>query len=357
MNEVKRDNVFLRSLIEQVAYNCDVSDSRYWGFFSMCGLLMSLRILYMAKHDFAPWAQIDRDDISKWIAAKEARWDELEDEDFKDIEIDGTIYDPFDAVAINSVLAEKGLVYGAGYGLFKKPSFFLADLQSQTELRGCTVYFSAAEHERDLFTSPGMLRENQIFLRLQPLRVLLWDKFLESQAKNNRALAYAFLQYGLEAGQPMDEVFEKNFDELVRRYAEVILYHELGEVAEAIPEWPDILLEVDTKESEFFLRAVEDLLSDTSEHGPLKRAIDAMDAANLSLHIALMDRYKVKMHAEVKDAFEDFMISRNWNEIDKARESVHDRLTLVRDRILETYNARTSKDDLIGRLKEIQQTL
>ncbi|NCO66113.1 MAG: hypothetical protein COW32_00475 [Candidatus Aquicultor secundus] len=114
MNEVGRDNVFLRSLTEQVTYNCDVSDSRYWGYFSICGLLMSLRVLYMSKNDLAPWAQIDREDISKWIAAKEARWDELEDEGFKNIEIDGTVYDPFDVATINSVLVEKGLVYGAG---------------------------------------------------------------------------------------------------------------------------------------------------------------------------------------------------------------------------------------------------
>jgi len=49
-----------------------------------------------------------------WVAAKEARWDELEDEGFKNIEIDGTVYDPFDVATINSVLVEKGLVYGAG---------------------------------------------------------------------------------------------------------------------------------------------------------------------------------------------------------------------------------------------------
>jgi hypothetical protein len=252
------------------------------------------------------------------------------------------------------VLQGKGLVYGAGYGLFKKPSFFLAELESFRHIQDCAVFSSAKEYARDLFTSPGMLQEKQIFLRLEPLKVLLWDKFLESQAKNNRALAYAFLQYGLDAGQQAGEAFEAKFDELVRRYSEVILYHEIGEVTEAIPEWIDMLFEVDTKESEFFLRAVEDLLSDTSEHGPLRRSIDARDKGNLSLHVALMDRYRAKMHAEIKDAFEGFMTDEDWDRVDEARKSVYARLIVVRDRILEIYKNREDKNDLLQKITELQ---
>lgn len=357
MNGAETAGDFKASLIEQVMYNCDVSDSRYWGYFSICGLLMSLRVLYMSNNGIAPWGQVDRQDISEWIAKKEAHWEELEDEDFKDIEIDGTVYDPFDVVGINRVLEEKNLVYGAGYGLFKKPSFFIADLQSRTEINGCTVYAATREYARDLFTSPGMLREKKIFLRLQPLRVLLWDKFLESQARNHRALAYAFSQYGLDADHAVDETMDETFDDLVRRYAQMVLYHEIGEVTEAVPEWASILYEVDTKESEFFLRAVEDLLSDTGEHGPLKLAIDTKDTANLSLHVALMDRYKVKMHPEVKDAFDAFMVTEDWIAIDEARKAVYGRLALLRDEILEAYKNRNDKDDLLTRLTALRQAL
>ncbi|MDP2211792.1 MAG: hypothetical protein Q8J63_08655 [Candidatus Aquicultor sp.] len=42
--------VFKEVLVEGVTYNCDVSDSRYWGYYSICGLLMGLRTMYMSAN-------------------------------------------------------------------------------------------------------------------------------------------------------------------------------------------------------------------------------------------------------------------------------------------------------------------
>ena len=53
-------------------------------------------------------------------------WRELEDKDFGNIYIDGDVYGPFEVEKINAELEKTGLVYGAGYGVHMKPSFFLA---------------------------------------------------------------------------------------------------------------------------------------------------------------------------------------------------------------------------------------
>ena len=111
-----------------IKFNCDVSDARYWGYFSICGLLMRYRDLFRSEHGLPPWAEFGRSEITEWIARKEARWPELEKRDFKDIMIDDVPYRPFDVFEINRALIPKGLVYGAGYGMYLKPTFFLARL-------------------------------------------------------------------------------------------------------------------------------------------------------------------------------------------------------------------------------------
>lgn len=346
-----------QSLIDQIQLNCDVSDSRYWGFFSICGLLMSLRVLYLTINDMKPWSQIDRSEISNWISNKEQRWEELEGEDFKPLTINGMSLDPFDAESINDILKEENLVYGAGYGLFKKPSFFLADLDSYREVNDCKVYSSKREYVRDLFASPGMLRDRQIFIRLDPLMALLWDKFLESKGKCNSALAYAFAQYDLAGEQETGLFFKNRFEGLTRKYADVILYHEMGEVAEEVDDWQEMVLQANTKDDEFFLRAIEDLIADTSDFGPIRRCIEEKDKGNLSLCVALLDRYKVKMHLEIREAFDKFVDSEDWNLLEEARKRVYAKLISLREELTASYRKSRSVDDLFERVRELKSRL
>jgi hypothetical protein len=35
----------INTLIDDIKFNCEVSDAKYWGHFSICGLLMRLRAL------------------------------------------------------------------------------------------------------------------------------------------------------------------------------------------------------------------------------------------------------------------------------------------------------------------------
>ncbi|MDI6716361.1 MAG: hypothetical protein QME63_05410 [Actinomycetota bacterium] len=347
MDELKQ------SLINQVEFNCDVSDAKYWGYFSICGLLMSLYALYMSKLSLKPWAYVEGKDISEWIAQKEAGWEKLENEGFRELRIHGKSYNPFDISAINQVLIGEGLVYGAGYGLFNKPSFFLADLHSYSKIHGCSVFVSKKEHVRDLFISPGMLREKQIFLRLEPLRAILWDKFQELKKQNNPILEYAFNQYGFHADQDINEEFEIAFEKLTNKYSDVVLYHELSESIEDIPGWSEMLYEIDAKDVNFFLRAVKDMLADTSNHGPIKRSIDNKDSVNLGLSIALIDRYRVKMDKEIRQAYEEFINSGDWDLVENARKMIYAKVVLLRDKILDIRKSVDNKADLIAKIRRL----
>jgi hypothetical protein len=314
----------------------------------------------MLKHGLEPWDRVDQGAIQKWISDKEAHWEELEDADLKSLVIRDKEFDPFDVEAINAALKEDGLIYGAGYGLFKKPSFFLADLDSIEQINGYTVYYAKKEHARDLFWSPGMSQGKLIFLRLEPLKVLMWDKLMEAGSKQNSSLEFAFMQYGLGPDQHVGTALtgvelKDKLGRLIQDYTDVVLYHELGEEAEDIPYWLEMLFEVDTKDSEFFLRAVKDLLADTSEYGPMKRFIEHKDKGRISLCIALMDRYRLtQMYPEIKAASEAFMHREDWKLLEDARVSVYARAAEFRDELVQSYANRKDKNDLLGKISKLR---
>lgn len=92
------------ALKNDIKYNCDVSDAAYWGYFSICGLLLRYRDLYRSEQGLKPWADISRTDITAWIHVKEAQWPELENKAFRALTIDGKQYQAFDVETINAAL-------------------------------------------------------------------------------------------------------------------------------------------------------------------------------------------------------------------------------------------------------------
>ena len=49
----------LEQLANQVLHNCYISDSRFAGNYSICGLAMRLRDLYKWENGFEPWLEKD----------------------------------------------------------------------------------------------------------------------------------------------------------------------------------------------------------------------------------------------------------------------------------------------------------
>jgi len=341
------------TLINNIKFNCDVSDAKYWGYFSVCGLLLRYRDLYLSERGLKPWAEIRREKIARWIEQKETRWPQLEQAEFMDLTIGDKQYHPFAVADINQAIREQGIVYGAGYGMYMKPTFFLAELRSVRKISGLTVYTSGTEYVRDLFTSPGMLQEKTIYLRIEPLKVLFLHKYSELNARRTTALEDAFAQYGFRHHQTIDDMFEKSMEKMSERYAEVLLCHEHAEFREDVPEWKDIIAAAGDRKVEHYLRAIKDLIADTSDYGPYKRFSDTRDRSALSLSIALVEGFRKVLYPQMKEAYEEFSVHQDWSVIEKTRVEGYERFRSQRDMIVNLYGDSSGRDDFMMKLSNV----
>jgi len=159
----------VHSIASQVKSNCNISDAKYWGLYSPCGLLLRLRDLYRMEKGLKPWEQAEPDDIGAWIGEREKLWEELDALDFQKITINGKKYRPFDVKGINDILLREGLLYGAGFGNLLKPTFFLAELVKKNKSGRYSIYISGREITRDLSTAPAMLQGNTVIARQETM--------------------------------------------------------------------------------------------------------------------------------------------------------------------------------------------
>lgn len=101
--------VDIGTLTFQVKRNCNISDAKYWGTYSICGFLLRLRELYRIEKCIRPWDKIQQEEMGEWISERESLWKELEDQDFADITVNGNAYGPFEVEKLNAELEKKGL--------------------------------------------------------------------------------------------------------------------------------------------------------------------------------------------------------------------------------------------------------
>jgi len=342
-------------LPKDIKFNCDVSDAQFWGFYSVCGLLMRYRDLFRSEKGLKPWADIRRDEIGAWIGHKESRWPDLERQAFRELTIGDRAYTPYEVQEINQALNKDGLVYGAGYGMYMKPTFFLAELRSVRHISGLTVFTSGTERVRDLFTAPAMLQEKTVFLRLEPLMMLLLYKHSEMNVRRAAALENAFAHYGFQQRQIIDDTFYKKLEEMTERYAEVLLFHEIAEASEELVEWKDILTLADDRQVEHYLRAVKDLIADTSDHGPFKKIIESRDRGALGLSVALMEGYRKALYPEIKEAYADFSLHQDWTTLENVRQEGYERFVRERTEIMNIYWTKKGTEGFLTSLKELLQ--
>jgi hypothetical protein len=327
----------MNDLLKDVKFNCDASDAGYWGYFSICGLLMRYRDLFRSEKGLDPWRPIAREEIAAWIGEKESRWADLEGRDLRDLTIMGATYSPFDVAGINLAIGGAGLVYGAGYGMYLKPTFFLARVRSIAEVEGHTVHITERELVRDLFTALAMLQGRSIFLRLEPLKALLWDKFTELKPDRAPALSNAFQAYGITPGQSIGDGFARQLEHMALAYSAVLLRHELAESKEAAPQWKELLMQAGDRNTEHFLRAVQDLVADTSETGPFRSIIEKQDPGALGLSIGLLDGYRRLLFPEIREAYGRFLKDGAWEAVENARRNGHARFLAIRRTVLELF--------------------
>ena len=247
-------------VLHAVRRNCDIADARHAHEATLCTFLLQMRELYCWECGLPVGAQPVHADVSSWIADREAAWQSLEDADFVPLPLSSRPYDPFDAAAINQELVADGLVYGAGYGRFRRPHFFLAELEKIELHGGMRVLVSGREIARDLTAVPAALQGDTIHVRRDALRRWLWDtvEFWRSR-RTAGALARAIESWGLAAGD------EAAFERMVAAETETLILHEIGEAragAKLGGGWEEMLVGLEDRRVEILARAVRDNLAD-----------------------------------------------------------------------------------------------
>jgi len=106
---------------------------------------------------------------------------------------------------------------------------------------------------------------------------------------------------------------------MVMAYSEVLLRHELAESHEALPRWKELLARAGDRKIEHYLRAVNDLVADTSDIGPLHRIVQTHDRGALGLSIGLMDGYRRLLYPGIREAYKRFLRDGNWKIVEDAR--------------------------------------
>ena len=184
------------------------------------------------------------------------------------------------------------------------------------------VYHAGNELCRDLSASVAMLQGRCIFMREDRILELIWEKLFEIKGKRfGGALKEAFASYGIGVAERPSAMLLERLKSLSSELSGIFLLHEIGEAFEDehSDEWIGIIHHNKDRWSEFYLRAIKDLLADTSEMGPLRAIYEKKGRGLLGFYIAFMDGIRKELFPEILTAFQCFCENENWSLIEEAR--------------------------------------
>lgn len=342
----------LERLIRQIQRNCDISDARHGGIFSICGLALRLRDLFKWERGLAPWEEGEPATVLEWIGDREAYWETLAGSELAPLALNGRAVDAFDSEAVNDALALHGLYYGAGYARGLKPTFFLAAIEDEQEIEGCRVYRLGRELARDLLALPALSQSGAILLRRQSAASQLWDQIAYIPPSGQKALHAALAACGIEDRSPSE--LRRRWDALLRVQETIHLRHELGEVKESgfrRDRWQAIIAAFPLTRVELLARHVKDLLADTHPLGPLCHFDRIRDTAGVGLYLAFTDRLTRNLFPELAPAVDNFLRTGDWAILARAAAAGRSAARRYADILIAAYDDAESRGDL-ARLPE-----
>jgi hypothetical protein len=348
----------LETVINEVAHNCNISDARHAGYFSVCGLALRLRDLYKWEKGLAPWVEDEPSKILEWIGGREDLWENLTDKNFQEITIQGFSYDPFDTGAINRALNHHGLFYGAGYVHSLKPTFFLASLEEMRRIRGHSVTILGKELARDLVTLPALVQDGSVIIRRESGQHFLWNQIIYLRKSGRPALAYALRAHGLKDDHP--KTLQEKLPALFADEMDTYIRHELGELIDSAfdPDlWREIIAAFPHSPIELLARTVKDLLADTHEYGTLPHIVRHKNRASLGFYAAFLDGLRKVLFPEMLEAFHKFLEREDWRHIEKAISSGRNTALGYAHTMSALFLRGKKRGDLISVEKEIQGQL
>ena len=300
---------------EAVQHNCHISDARYGQNDTLCVYLLKMREFFRWEQGYGFGESLPKERIGDWIVRREQLWQEVEEQEFAPIAIDGGDYAPFDAEPINEALAERGLVYSAGLGRHAKPSFFLGELERDERVEGFRLRVAGEEFARDLAAPPAMLQGSSIYIRRASLARAIWEKVEESGRRAEHPMARAMAPYRF------DDDPQRALDMMTEREVEYAVAHELGEGLAGRhlgAEWEAMLLRIASSRDEIIARAVRDNLADSLT--TLPRLLEAEAIASIHFYFANLQGMRKALHPRLTEAYRAFVERGELTPIAKALE-------------------------------------
>lgn len=310
------------NFITAVQHNCDISDARDHGIYTMCTMVLKLRNLYKWEKGLHPWEEPESADLLDWIEAKENYWATIAEKAYESLSVTGKEFAPFDLEEINAAL-NGSLLYGAGYGRSLKAIFFLAKELERRTIEGCPVVILGTEHAREMASPFAMAQDGLIIIRREALRYFLWDQVQEVRSSCRNSLRHALQTYGVLRDGVLDqEKFKQSLDDIVEQEMDLFIYHEVGEILQQdlsseslrriVDHFPGSVLE-------FVSRAIKDILADTHPQGLLAYIIRERRPSSLGLYLTFFDALREKLFPEILSAWQQFFTDGDWQHIEQSR--------------------------------------
>jgi hypothetical protein len=344
-----------QALICQVKANCELASSLQAGSYSLCGLLLRLRLLYKWEHGLPPWREPEPEAVLAWVADLESAWDARDGEPWQNLRVNGRSLDPFAVEEVNVHLKPAGLAYGAGFSRGLAPTFFLGELSEVRQVEEVTVLVLDQELARDLDGTPALCQGSLVYARRQALAYYLWDRLADPTQQANRCLEVALSPQGLSLVTLHQdaEAHQESWDELVSGELEAIIHHEIGEARETSlnTALPFILEHFSQTPLELWIRALKDALAEVNDWGRLTYLIKGRHLASLAFMLAFQPGFYPLLMPELQPAYQGLVSSGDWGGVDAARRSALTRLRQVAAEVTQLLEAQG--DDSPERLRDI----
>ena len=303
------------SFIKDIQHNCNISDARDHGIYTMCTMVLKLRNLYKWEKGLPPWQEPETADLLDWIEAKETFWATIVDEPFRSLSVSGKTIAPFELEAINGALLVEKVQYGAGFGRSMKTVFFLAEIIEQRQVEGCSVRVLGKEWAKEMAAPFAMAQDGLIIIRKESLGFFFWDQIMEIRSSCRRSIRQALQPYGVYRNGALDrELLKAALESIVEEEMNLFIYHEIGEIRQTtltsealraiIGHFPGSAIE-------FVSRSVKDILADTHPSGLLAYVIREQRDSSLGFYLSMLDGLRERLFPEIIAAWQQ-LVPHRW---------------------------------------------
>lgn len=304
----------MHELISAVQRNCDISDAHHAGDATMCIYLMRMREHYKWQNGTPCGESFDHNLLGGWIEEREAHLSTLEDTVYSPIVLDGVEYDPFDHAAINPELANRNLIYCAGYGRRCKPVFCLGEIVRTEEADGYDMFVIGKEYAREMSAPAGMSLASSIYIRQDAFTRTVWEMFEEWSWRKPRNAFYKAISSGEYSHDPLAATHA-----LASSQIENLILHEKGEViAQQMlgDRWAEMLHCLALTTQELTVRAVRDNLADSIS--VLPSIISSGNECSIHFYFACFHSVREEMFPELKKSYQIWDETRNFGPLEAA---------------------------------------